>query len=112
MAQIQIDQLQYVVAGNILFTTDRLTAHTGDRVGIVGANGAGKTTLGRIVAGATTDFTGKLQVHGAVTLVPQVAPTRAKSGGQSVVARVREAMAANPEILILDEPSANLDEQH
>ena len=112
MAQIQIDQLQYVVDGNTLFTTDRLTAHTGDRVGIVGANGAGKTTLGRIVAGATNDFTGKLQVHGAVTLVPQVAPTHAKSGGQSVVARVREAMAANPEVLILDEPSANLDEQH
>lgn len=112
MTQLLLDQLSKTVAGQPLFTTDRLSAQTGDRVGIIGANGAGKTTLARIIAGQEADFTGTRQVTDTVVLVPQIAPTEDKSGGQSMLARVRTALAQRPAILILDEPSANLDDQH
>jgi len=112
LTQILLENLTKTIAGQALFTTDRLSAQTGDRVGIVGANGAGKTTLARIVAGRDTDFTGKRRVTDPVILVPQIAPPADKSGGQSMLARVRTALAQRPAILILDEPSANLDDQH
>ncbi|KRK77654.1 ABC transporter ATPase [Levilactobacillus namurensis DSM 19117] len=112
LTQILIEHLHKTIAGQPLFTTDRLTAQTGDRVGIVGANGAGKTTLARIIAHQEPDFTGTCRVDGTVIRVPQIAPTADKSGGQSMLARVRTALAQRPAVLILDEPSANLDDRH
>ena len=112
LTQLNLNHLTKTVAGTPLFTLDQLTAHTGDRIGIIGANGTGKTTLAHIIAGTDTDFTGQRTVTAPVTLVPQIAPTNGRSGGQSMLDRVRAALAQRPEILILDEPSANLDDQH
>ena len=112
LTQLNLKQLTKTVAGEPLFTLDQLTAHSGERVGIIGANGTGKTTLAHIIAGTDTDFTGQRTVTAPVMLVPQIAPTNGRSGGQSMLDRVRTALAQRPEILILDEPSANLDDQH
>lgn len=112
LTQINLNKLTKTVAGEPLFTIDQLTAHTGERIGIIGANGTGKTTLAHIIAGTDTDFTGQRTVTAPVTLVPQIAPTNGRSGGQSMLDRVRRALAQRPEILILDEPSANLDDDH
>ena len=112
MTQLYLNDITKTVAGQPLFTTTQLTAQTGDRVGIVGANGAGKTTLAQIIAGTDRDFTGQRQVAAPVIRVAQIAPTQGQSGGQSMLTRVRRALAQRPEILILDEPSANLDDNH
>lgn len=112
LTQLNLQDITKFVAGQPLFTTDHLTAVTGERVGIIGANGAGKTTLVRIIAGLDHDYTGTCQVTGTIQLVPQLAPTQGQSGGQSTLARVRQALAQRPDILILDEPSANLDDEH
>lgn len=112
LTQITLKNLTKTIAGEVLFSVDQLTAHTGDRIGIVGANGTGKTTLARLIAGIDTDFEGQRTVTDEVTLVPQIAPTRGRSGGQSMLDRVRVALAQRPAILILDEPSANLDDEH
>ncbi|GEO70164.1 ABC-F family ATP-binding cassette domain-containing protein [Levilactobacillus acidifarinae] len=112
MTQLYLNHITKLIAGQPLFTTDQLTAQTGDRVGIVGANGAGKTTLAKIITGTDRDFTGQRQLNAPVVRVPQIAPTQGQSGGQSMLARVRQALAQRPEILILDEPSANLDDRH
>lgn len=110
--QLNLTHLTKIVAGEPLFTLNQLTAHAGERIGIIGANGTGKTTLAHIIAGTDADFTGQRTVTAPVTLVPQIAPTNGRSGGQSMLDRVRRALAQRPEILILDEPSANLDDEH
>lgn len=112
MTQINLTNIEKTVAGTTLFTVQRLSATDGARVGIIGANGTGKTTLAKIIAGVDTQFSGERHVTAPVTLVPQIAPTAGQSGGQSMLARVRVALAQRPAILILDEPSANLDDEH
>lgn len=112
LTQISLNQLTKTIAGESLFTAARLTAQAGDRVGIIGANGTGKSTLAHIIAGTDTDFTGQRTVTDDVVLVPQIAPTAGRSGGQSMLDRIRRALAQRPAILILDEPSANLDDDH
>lgn len=112
MPEVHLTDLKKMLNGELLFSAATLSAHTGERVGIVGANGAGKSTLARILIGVDQDFEGRIVVPESVQYVPQIAPTAAKSGGQSMVARVRTALASQPQLLILDEPSANLDEPH
>ncbi|MCF7522874.1 ATP-binding cassette domain-containing protein [Levilactobacillus brevis] len=112
MTQVKLTNLIKDLADGRLFSADRLTAQTGDCVGIIGANGGGKTTLARIIAGQDDEFSGQRNVTADVVLVPQLAPMDGQSGGQSMLARVRRALAQRPAILILDEPSANLDDNH
>lgn len=112
MTEIKIIRLSKQVAGRTLFEAPALTATTGERVGIVGRNGAGKSTLAHLISGQDPDFQGQLVVDQPVSYVPQIAPTLDRSGGQAMIARVRQALAQRPAILILDEPSSNLDEQH
>ncbi|WP_204121968.1 MULTISPECIES: ABC-F family ATP-binding cassette domain-containing protein [Levilactobacillus] len=112
MTQLTLNNLTKTVAGETLFTAEHLTAQSGDRVGIIGANGTGKSTLAHIICGTDTDFTGQRTVTDTAILVPQIAPNAGRSGGQSMLDRIRRAMAQRPELLILDEPSANLDDEH
>ncbi|WP_225423047.1 ATP-binding cassette domain-containing protein [Secundilactobacillus malefermentans] len=109
MTQIKLTHLKKIVAGEPLFDATDLTATTGDVVGIVGNNGTGKTTLMKIIAQQDTDFEGQRTVQGTLSFVHQVNPITDKSGGQETIAKIREALALRPEILILDEPTANLD---
>ncbi|WP_203664398.1 ABC-F family ATP-binding cassette domain-containing protein [Lacticaseibacillus sp. 53-4] len=107
-----INEVTKEIEGTVLFKTTRLRANAGARIGIIGANGAGKTTLARMISGQDQAYTGQISGNRNVLLVPQLPPSADKSGGQKVIALIRSALAANPAILILDEPSANLDEGH
>lgn len=112
MSEIKIKQVEKLVNGQRLFEVDQLTATTGDKIGIVGRNGAGKSTLARLLTGEDIDYTGQVSVDSPIIDVAQIAPTQDRSGGQAMMARVRAALSTRPEILILDEPSSNLDESH
>ena len=46
----------------------------GEYVGILGPNGAGKTSLLRILVGLEKEYTGSLEIHGALAYVPQLVP--------------------------------------
>lgn len=112
MTEIKLMNINKLIAGRPLFTIKSLTATSGDHVGIVGRNGAGKSTLAHLIAGLDQDFTGQRIVDAPVVYVPQIAPNLDQSGGQAMLARVRQALNQRPAILILDEPSSNLDENH
>lgn len=112
MQQIKLADIEATVAGKFLFSAAALTASTGDVIGIVGHNGAGKTTLMKIISDDSHAFTGQRHVAQSVMIVDQVLPFDERSGGQTVVAKVRTALAAKTAILILDEPTTNLDQQH
>ena len=112
MTEIKLTNITKLMAGCPLFTIATLSATAGNRIGIVGRNGAGKSTLAGMLTGTDRDFTGQLVVDGPVVYVPQIAPTLNQSGGQAMLARVRAALSQRPDILILDEPSSNLDETH
>ena len=112
MSEIKITKLSKQINGRVLFTADQLLATDHDHIGIVGRNGAGKTTLAQLLLGHDPEYTGQLVVDTPITYVPQIAPTHDRSGGQAMLNRVRQALAQRPAILILDEPSANLDEPH
>lgn len=112
MSEIKLSKIEKSINGRPLFTIEQLMATGGDHIGIVGRNGAGKSTLAHLLTGVDKDYTGQLLVDTPVTYVAQIAPTQDRSGGQAMMARVRQALSERPEILILDEPSSNLDEPH
>jgi len=112
MSEIKLTKIEKLINGRQLFTINHLLAHTGDRIGIVGRNGAGKSTLAHLLTGVDTDYRGQLVVDSPVVYVAQIAATNDRSGGQAMMDRVRTALSTRPEILILDEPSSNLDEPH
>ena len=112
MTMINLTKIQKNVAGRALFTIDHLVASAGDKIGVVGRNGTGKSTLAHLITGVDTDYRGQLVTDAPVSYVPQLAPTLDQSGGQAMMSRIRQALSARPAILILDEPSSNLDEAH
>ncbi|AVW09203.1 ABC-F family ATP-binding cassette domain-containing protein [Lactiplantibacillus paraplantarum] len=112
MTMINLKNIQKNIAGRPLFTIERLVANAGDKIGVVGRNGAGKSTLAHLLTGDDHDYTGQIGVDEPVSYVAQIAPTFDQSGGQVMLTRIRQALSARPTILILDEPSSNLDETH
>ena len=92
-----------------LFNIDQLVINPGDRIGLIGANGAGKTTLTDILTGALAPDTGTVNQQEVPIVVHQLHDLSTQSGGEQVKNAILDALRQQPEWLILDEPSANLD---
>ncbi|AVK61660.1 ABC transporter ATP-binding protein [Lactobacillus sp. CBA3605] len=112
MVSLKLSKIEKQINGQTLFEIDQLQATGSAHIGVVGRNGAGKSTLAHLITGADQDYTGQVLVDAPVSYVPQIAANHDRSGGQAMLARVRQALQERPEILILDEPSSNLDETH
>lgn len=81
-----------------------------ERVALIGRNGVGKSSLLAVLAGVADVQSGRVKLHGKVHWVPQmVNPVNASCGEQRKRALV-EALASDADILLLDEPTEDLDD--
>ncbi|AUJ23886.1 MULTISPECIES: Vga family ABC-F type ribosomal protection protein [Virgibacillus] len=106
-------KISYYIKDRKLLSIEALRVHRGDRIGLVGKNGCGKTTLLKILAETMTAETSNLSLYGSIDLVPQLKETKeTKSGGEITQAYISKALARKADILLADEPTANLDTSH
>lgn len=108
-----LNQLNYTVDGRNILTQVTQQIKIGERIGIIGANGSGKTTLAHLIIGDLIQDNGTISVNGRVAYVPQLSiDISNQSGGEKMMQRINESLNDQPDILILDEPTANLDMTH
>lgn len=93
-----------------LLTVDQLVINPGDHIGLIGANGVGKTTLLDVLTGSLAPQAGHVDRRVTPTIVTQLHDLSVKSGGEQVKQALIAAFRDQPTFLILDEPSANLDQ--
>ena len=107
-----------------------INIYDGDRIGLVGENGAGKSTLMKILAGRLNPDEGSVKCDCPVALVEQFGAggddaitgemssrfnaqenRSGLSGGECTRRRIAQALGASPRLLMLDEPTTDLDAQ-
>jgi len=87
-----------------------VTLETGAGVfGLLGPNGAGKTTLLRMMATVIPPSSGRVRLLGRDPGGRARAKLRTLSGGMLRRAGIAQAIVNEPELLLLDEPTAGLD---
>ncbi|NQF81537.1 ABC-F family ATP-binding cassette domain-containing protein [Streptococcus suis] len=89
-----------------------MSLQAGQKVGLVGNNGVGKSTFLKILLGLDRDFAGQIEVKADWAYVAQLQERSSLSGGEQVWKSIQEAFAQRPQLLIMDEPTANLDQEH
>lgn len=125
MQKVQVDYL-----GKRILSIDDLKIYRSNRIGIVAPNGSGKTTLLKVLNGDFSPETGTIKRLGSIYLMEQQSEPRfsisvdekqqsilnipskhtSLSGGEKTKLKFLEALNQYPDILLLDEPSAHLDE--
>ncbi|EFR31379.1 ribosomal protection-like ABC-F family protein [Eremococcus coleocola] len=110
MSEIEIYNLKKEIAGHILFEIKEILVEKGARIGLVGPNGQGKSSLLKILIGQDNDYQGKCQINSKFAYLPQLKPVSTMSGGQQTLSELQKSFESNAPILILDEPSTNLDQ--
>jgi ATPase subunit of ABC transporter with duplicated ATPase domains len=81
-----------------------------ERVALVGRNGVGKSTLLDVLAGEADAARGEVRTWGRRHYVPQSVPGRTLSPGERRKCALLEARASGADVLLLDEPTEDLDD--
>ena len=108
---LEINNLEKSYGLQTAVSVKRLVLGAHDKVAVVGKNGAGKTTLLRLIAKEEEPDAGQIRLRGHIAVITQLAGQDAdtKSGGEATQQRIDEALYQNPDLLLADEPTCNLD---
>lgn len=112
---IQFNNLGLSNNSKALFNNFTTQVNEGDRIAIIGRNGSGKTSLLNSIIGKLSPSEGSIDISNDVVIgyVSQLDTHNVKlSGGQRFNKRLSQALSKYPDILILDEPTNNLDEDN
>ena len=129
MQLAMLDKVKKSYKDRVILDIKKFEIIEGDRIGIVGCNGVGKTTLLKILIGEESVDEGKVFITDSYSYVSQQknflgecldskaksvfnAPTKYEdylSGGEKVKLKISEALTENTSLIILDEPTSNLD---
>lgn len=113
MFLLEAHHVKYYVQDRLLLDVDQLQIHQNDRIGLVGRNGSGKTTLLQILAKNFSPDEGTVIQHTQCEILPQLKRTdTTKSGGEVTQEYIQKALVKDPEFLLADEPTTNLDTEH
>lgn len=120
MLPITLRNVALFLPHKICFKRVSIVLSSGSKIGLMGQNGCGKSTLLRMLCGLFPCSEGEIDIppHIRITYVPQVVPESSslsglrRSGGESLYQALSEAFAQKPDVLLLDEPSNHLDQQH
>ncbi len=133
MLLLRADHVRKNYGDRTVLEVESLSIYTNDRIGVVGKNGAGKTTLFELLAGQLEPDAGTVRRFGEISYCRQLqegqvaghmqnvqakrwhVPARedmsAFSGGEEMRQKLAEAFSGESHILLLDEPTANLDRE-
>lgn len=113
MILLEALNIKHYVKDRLLLDVDQLQIHQNNRIGLVGPNGSGKTTLLQILAKKISPEEGTVIQHTQCELLPQLKRTdTTKSGGEVTQEYIQKALVKDPELLLADEPTTNLDADH
>ncbi|HCZ6658932.1 TPA: ATP-binding cassette domain-containing protein, partial [Staphylococcus aureus] len=105
--------IKHYVQDRLLLNINRLKIYQNDRIGLVGKNGNGKTTLLHILYKKIVPEEGIVKQFSHCELIPQLKLIEStKSGGEVTRNYIRQALDKNPELLLADEPTTNLDNDY
>lgn len=129
MLLISINNLKKYFSDRLILNIEDLKVYSEDKFGVVGLNGAGKTTLLNLISGKIKPDEGMIEVSGELSFVTQIdekelimgnniiesefdiagARDSYFSGGEKTRLKIAKALGENPDIILLDEPTSNLD---
>ena len=115
MSMIRLQGLSLSFPHKTCFSDFSAHIHPGQRIGLVGDNGSGKSSLLAMLQGARVPDGGLIAgTEGlCIAYVAQILPDdEPASGGERVTQAVYRALAQQPDLLLLDEPSNHLDQRH
>ena len=112
MEFLSINNIKKEINGKLLFESNHISIPYGGTVGILGDNGVGKTTLLNMIIRKDLDYEGKTKLNGYFEYVPQLKYEADKSGGEQELEFLKTAFSKQAKILILDEPTSNLDKKN
>lgn len=135
MLLLRAEKIKKIYGERTVLEVEELSVYTNDKIGVVGANGAGKTTLFELLSGGLEPDEGKIWGFGEISYcrqfrneaaeqmseesgreeklwkVPKREDETGISGGERMRKKLAEAFSGNRHILLLDEPTANLDRE-
>lgn len=108
---ISLENVSKSYGNREIIRIDKLEIYDGEKVGIVGKNGAGKSTLLEIISRNCIPDTGKINIKGRIGYIKQFSDDIESdlSGGELEKAEINKVLKENPNIILADEPSSNLD---